>query len=252
MASEQTRPRAKIVAIIQARTGSSRLPGKVLMDLGGRPVLARVACRLRRSVLINELLVATTTESADDAIVEECKRCSVAVFRGHENDVLDRYFRAAEFCKAEIIVRITSDCPMIDPEVTDKVVQAFLEQRPDYASNTLLRRYPRGLDTEVISRDALGCAWREAREFYQRSHVTPFIYQNPNRFELLSVSPDSDWSQHRWTLDTWEDLQFLRAVYDRMGNQDEFGWKDAVRLTEREPALAVMNQLVAQKALHEG
>ena len=141
----------KIVAIIQARMGSTRLPGKVLKDLEGETVLARVVTRLRRARRIDELLVATTDRAMDDAIVEECQRCSVPVFRGDQDDVLDRYFRAAQAAKAKIVVRITSDCPLIDPDITDKTIAAFLESRVDYASNALVRTYPRGLDTEVMS-----------------------------------------------------------------------------------------------------
>ena len=141
----------KVVAIIQARMGSTRLPGKVLKDLEGKTVLARVVNRLRRARLIGEVLVATTDRAVDDTIVKECSSISVPVSRGDQDDVLDRYFRAAQLAKADVVVRITSDCPLIDPEITDKTIAAFLETRPDYASNAMVRTYPRGLDTEVMS-----------------------------------------------------------------------------------------------------
>ena len=152
----------KITAVIQARMGSTRLPGKVLMDLGGKTVLARVVDRLRRATLVNEILVATTDSIADDAIIQECRRIEVSSFRGSENDVLDRYYQAALLTTGEGIVRITSDCPLIDPQIADDTIRSFLDLRPDYASNSLDRTYPRGLDTEVMTRDALACAWREA------------------------------------------------------------------------------------------
>ena len=190
--------------------GSMRLPGKVLKDLEGETVLARVVNRLRRSQLINEVLVATTDRPADDVIVKECRSLSVLVSRGDENDVLDRYFRAAQLAKAEVVVRITSDCPLIDPEITDKTIAAFLEHAPDYASNALVRTYPRGLDTEVVSVSALGRAWQGARKRYEREHVTPYIYEHPAEFKLLSVTGDADYSGHRWTVDTPEDLEFVR------------------------------------------
>jgi spore coat polysaccharide biosynthesis protein SpsF len=243
---------AKVVAIIQARMGSTRLPGKVLKDLEGETVLARVVNRLRSARLIEELLVATSNLPADDAILEECNRCVVPVFRGDENDVLDRYFRAAQSCRAEIVVRITSDCPLIDPDVTDKTIQAFIHERPDYASNALIRTFPRGLDTEVMTVQALERAWHSAPQPYQRAHVTPYLYQNPNKFKILSVTNDTDYSSHRWTLDTPEDLKFIRAIYTRFKKRGDFGWHDVLQILNREPELMEINRLIMQKALHEG
>jgi spore coat polysaccharide biosynthesis protein SpsF len=242
----------KIAALIQARIGSTRLPGKVLMDLGGETVLGRVVRRLRRTTLIDEIVVATTCSAADHAIVRECQRLSVRVFRGEENDVLDRYYQAARWTGAEGIVRITSDCPLIDAEVTDDSIRWFLERRPDYASNALQRTYPRGLDTEVMTWEALARAWREARLSYQRAHVTPYIYENPDQFDILAVKGEADYSGHRWTLDTPEDLAFMRAVYDRVDNDDSISWRDVLALLELEPELAELNRDVMQKALHEG
>ena len=240
----------KVVAVVQARMGSTRLPGKVLKDLGGETVLARVVNRLRQTRLISELLVATTDQPADDAVVAECRRYSVAVFRGDQEDVLDRYFRAAQQAKADIVVRITADCPLIDPEITDKTIAAFLETRPDYASNALVLTYPRGLDTEVMTFAALERAWREARKLYEREHVTPYIYEHPTEFKLLSVTDDVDHSDHRWTVDTAEDLDLVRAIYARLPNTSR--WRDVLALLEREPALMALNRSIKQKALHEG
>ncbi len=242
----------KVVAIVQARMGSTRLPGKVLKDLEGETVLNRVLGRLRRASLINELLVATTDSPEDDAIVAECRKCSVAVSRGDRDDVLDRYYRAAQLAKAEIVVRITSDCPLIDPEITDKTIAAFLESSPDYASNALERTYPRGLDTEVLSFQALSRAWQAARQSYEREHVTPYIYEHPAEFKLLSVTSRENFSAHRWTLDTPEDLEFIRAVYERLKDKPEFSWRDVLDLIDREPELIEVNRSVMQKALHEG
>ncbi len=240
----------KVVAIVQARMGSTRLPGKVLKDLEGETVLARVVDRLRRSRLIDEVLVATTDRVPDDAIVRECRNCSVPVSRGDQEDVLDRYFRAAQLAKAEIVVRITSDCPLIDPEVTDKTIAAFLEARPDYASNIQIRTYPRGLDTEVMSFAALGRAWQAARKPYEREHVTPRIFEHPDEFEILSVTGEADHSGYRWTVDTPEDLEFVRAVYGRLKDKPAFLWRDVLDLLEREPALVELNRAIEQKALH--
>jgi spore coat polysaccharide biosynthesis protein SpsF len=243
----------KVVAIVQARMGSTRLPGKVLQDLEGKTMLTRVVERARQAKGINEILVATTDRPTDDAIVEECRRHSVKVSRGDQDDVLDRYFRAAQLAKAEAVVRITSDCPLIDPEITGKTVAAFLEAQPDYASNAfaLQRTYPRGLDTEVMSFNALSRAWQEARKPYERAHVTPYIYEHPDKFKILPVTGDTDLSNHRWTVDTAEDLEFVRAIYNRFGDAP-FQWWHVLGLLEREPALMEINRSVEQKALHEG
>jgi len=242
----------KVTAVIQARMGSTRLPGKVLMDLGGKTVLARVVDRLRRATLVNEILVATTDSIADDAIIQECRRIDAASFRGSEDDVLDRYYQAALLTTGEGIVRITSDCPLIDAQIADDTIRSFLDLRPDYASNSLQRTYPRGLDTEVMTRDALACAWREAQFPYQRAHVTPYLYENPGRFDILAVKGCFDYSDQRWTLDTPQDLAFIRAVYERLGNDDSFTWHDAMVVLQREPELVELNRGVMQKALHEG
>jgi spore coat polysaccharide biosynthesis protein SpsF len=229
--------------------GSTRLPGKVLQDLAGQSMLSRVVTRLRASELIDDIVVATTRHPKDDAIIEECGRLSVSFARGDENDVLDRYLHAAESTRADVVARITSDCPLIDPEVTDKTIGAFLREQPDYASNTLVRTYPRGLDTEVISRTALTRAWQEARQPYEREHVTPYIVEHPSQFKLMSVAEGEDYSAHRWTVDTPEDLGFVRMVYSRFHRDEIFSWRDVLKLLEREPALTDLNRSVVQKAI---
>jgi spore coat polysaccharide biosynthesis protein SpsF len=241
----------KIVAIVQARMGSSRLPRKVLKDLGGATVLDRVLNRLGRSRLIQESLVATTTEPGDDAIVEHCERTGRKIFRGSEQDVLDRYYQAAKYMDADAVVRITSDCPVIDPEVTDATIRAFLDRRADYASNTLVRSFPRGLDTEVMTMQALDRAWGESRKPHQREHVTPYIYEHPDEFKLHGIENETDCSQHRWTVDTPEDLQLLQAIYARFGGRDDFGWREVLELVEGDPSLAEINSHIPQKAAHE-
>jgi len=239
--------RKKVVAIIQARMGSTRLPGKVLKDLSGQSMLARVIARVRAARLIDEVLVATTNLPQDDVIVSECRRCGVAVSRGDQQDVLDRYFRAADLVKADIIVRITADCPLIDPQVTDKTIRAFLDKNPDYASNVVERTYPRGLDTEVMSLGALTRAWTEADKAYEREHVTPYLLEHPSEFVLLSVTGDVDYSGHRWTVDTPEDFEFVQTVYDQLGPESAFSWHDVLDLLKRAPDLLELNRSVTQK-----
>ena len=242
----------KVVTIIQARMGSTRLPGKVLLDLDGRTVLARVVERVRRSTTASEVVVATTVGADDDRILEECERLGVAAFRGSEHDVLDRYYQAAGSVHGDVVVRICSDCPLIDPEIIDQTVDEFLKSSADYASNALDRTYPRGLDVEVLTYQALERCRREARMFYQRSHVTPYIYENPRLFRILRVTGDAEHSFHRWTLDTQEDYQFMQAVYGRMSGQGHFSWRDVLELLDREPDLANLNRHIVQKALQAG
>ncbi len=241
----------RVVAIIQARTGSSRLPRKVLKVIGGATMLERVLNRVRRSATLNKVVVATTTKAGDADIVAECARLGVPVFRGSEEDVLDRYYEAAKATKAEVVVRITADCPLIDPQVVDSVVSSFLNHRPDYASNSLNRTYPRGLDVEVMSSATLSRAWREATETYQRVHVTPYIYLNPGLFSLLPVDSAGHYAQ-RWTVDTPEDLDFVRAIYEEFNNTDSFGWKDILKLLKQKPELLEINHHIKQKSLQEG
>ena len=241
-----------VVAIIQARMGSTRLPGKVLQDVAGKSMLARVVRRVERARLVDQVVIATSTALGDEAIVAECERLGVESFRGDEQDVLDRYYRAAAHFRAPVVVRITSDCPLIEPEVVDEVIAAFRAARPDYASNTLERSYPRGLDTEVMSLEALARAWAEAPEPYHWIHVTPYFYQNPELFTLLSVRQARDDSRQRWTVDTAGDLAFVRQVYERLGSGDDVHWQDVLDLLEREPELMALNRDVQQKALDEG
>lgn len=241
-----------IVTIIQARVGSSRLPGKVLKDIDGKPMLMRVVNRVQRAELPDSVVVATSTEPGDDAVVELCNKNQIAVFRGSESDVLDRYYWAASRYAADLIVRITSDCPLIDPEVLDRTITTFLESQADYASNSLVRTYPRGLDVEVVARTSLEQAWREAKEGYERVHVTPFFYRNPDRFRCVNVAAERDYSNCRWTVDTSADLEFVRAVYARLADAAQFVWRDVIALLDREPTLADINRGVVQKSVEEG
>lgn len=242
----------RVVAIIQARMGSTRLPGKVLKDLGGETVLARVVKRTRRATLLDELVVATSVLAADDAIARECEYLKVPCFRGDELDVLDRYYRAAQKFAADTIVRITSDCPLIDPELIDVTVRSRLEQKADYASNALVRSYPRGLDVEAFTAEALARAWSEAKQEYQRIHVTPYLYENPQSFKVFSAVGEVDQSKYRWTLDTSEDLELLRAIYKHFGDGDTVRWYEVLGLMEAQPELADLNSRVRQKTAREG
>ena len=244
----------KVTAIIQAHMGSTRLPGKVLVDICGRPMLVRVVERARRAALIDELIVATSDLAGDDAIVACCTSIGIACFRGDDSDVLDRFAMAARWADADAIVRITSDCPLVDPEVVDLVIDRFARSPSpvDYASNKIPQSFPRGLDTEVFTRAALERAWREASASYERMHVTAYMYEHPDAFRLLSVTSDVDRADWRWTVDTVDDLRFVREVYGRLGPEGLFTWNDVVTLLEREPGLREINLTVRQKDAREG
>ena len=244
----------KTVAIIQARMGSSRLPGKVLMDLAGQTVLERVVRRIQRCEYVDEVVVATSFLPVDDNIVATCRQIDVSVFRGSETDVLDRFWMAANAQHADICVRITADCPLIDPGVSDDIIRRFMQANPaiDYASNKIPQSYPRGLDTEVFTITALERAWQNALLPYERSHVTIYIYEHPDQFGLLSIVSDVNRADWRWTLDTLEDLEFIRQIYLRLGAADRFTWRDVIALLEKEPELRNINRHVMQKMVREG
>ena len=239
----------KVVAIIQARMGSSRLPGKVLSDLAGEPMLARVVHRVRRARLVDEVVVATTDEPQDSAILEFCAEHGWPCYAGSEHDVLDRYYQAATERNADIVVRVTSDCPLIDPQVIDEVVRRFREHRyVDYVSCTLApRTFPRGLDTEVFSYDALAEAWQQTTDPTYREHVTPYFYNNPDLFELDGVYSYANHAQFRWTVDTPEDMQLAEKIFQHFGH-DRFGWQEAAAACTEHPEWLRINAHVQQKA----
>jgi spore coat polysaccharide biosynthesis protein SpsF len=239
----------RTVAIIQARLGSTRLPWKALLDIVGQTMLARTVIRTRGARTLNAVAVATTTCPEDVRIIDEAGSLSVPCFRGSEDDVLDRYVQAARQLRADVVVRVTSDCPLVDPEIIDLVISAFSAAHPavDYASNTLQRTYPRGLDVEVFTRAALEYAGKFATEQPEREHVTLHLYRHPDKFRLLPIAGEHDYSHYRWTVDTLEDLEFVREVYRRLAGANDFSWRDVLALIEREPALAEINRHVVQK-----
>jgi spore coat polysaccharide biosynthesis protein SpsF len=240
---------SKVVAIVQARMDSTRLPGKVLMELGGQTTLARVVARLSRSKRVSQVVIATTTTTADEVIVKEAERNASAWFRGSEQDVLSRYLQAAEQFRADRVVRITSDCPLVDPGVVDRVISEALSSGADFASNCIHRTYPRGLDTEVFTLDALRRADDICDQPHHREHVTPIFYERPDLFRAHSVTGSEDYTRFRWTLDTPEDLELIRAIYSRFDNRDDFGWREVVSLMEEHPELTEINSHVIQKAV---
>ena len=204
-------------AILQARMSSTRLPGKVMRPLAGRPMIERQIERLRPCATLDRLIVATSDDSSDDPLAEHLAGMGVEVFRGSLHDVLDRYVGAARACGARgVIVRLTADCPLADPEVIDDCVRLRAERDVDYASNGLRRTYPRGLDVEAFTLAALLAAHREASDPYEREHVTPFLYRHPERFSRADLVQAHDDSRLRWTVDTPEDFAFVERVYQAL------------------------------------
>lgn len=228
----------RVVAIIQARMQSARLPGKVLLEVGGSPLLAHVVRRTQRASRIDRVVVATSADASDDPIAALCPSLGVACFRGHAQDVLDRYYRAAVAHRADVVVRLGANCPLIDPQVIDQVVAAFWDLEPDCASNTVYPTYPRGLEVEALRWAALERAWREALLPEERIRVTPYLYEHPERFAIFPVIQSEDCSQRHWAADTIEDLEYLRAIYARLGPDDSFSWRQVWRLLDDEPDLA--------------
>jgi len=237
--AELNQEHMKVVAIIQARMGSSRLPGKVLAEICGRPLLHYIVSRVRQASTLNLIVVATSDDSADDVIENFCQTNGVQYFRGSETDVLDRYYQAAKHFHADAIVRLTADCPLLDPVVIDDVVRTFLSGEFDYVSSA--SNYPDGLDTEIFSWGALRETWQDARLPSEREHVTPYITKNPAWFRLERVASDEDLSYMRWTVDEPEDLELVRRIYQQLVHKPSFGMKDVLALFLRDPSLYQIN-----------
>ena len=243
-----------IVAIIQARMGSTRLPGKILLDIEGKPMLWHVVNRLKHNKLINEIVIATTNDKKDEKTVNFCKDNKIYCYRGSQEDVLDRYYQGAKDYNADIVVRITSDCPLIDPAITDEVISCYLDNQGniDYVSNTIKRTYPWGMDTEVISFKALEKCWQEAKEKHQREHVTPYIYEHPGIFNLMNLENKEDLCNLRLTVDEKKDLELVRKIYAKLyKGKDIFFMEDIIKLLENSPELREINRDIKQKAFKQ-
>ncbi len=231
-----------LVAVLQARFSSTRLPGKVLNPLLGEPMLGRQLERIKRAACIDHLVIATSTEASDDAIAALCDAMGVTCYRGSLDDVLDRMYRAAAETAADSFMRLTGDCPLVDPRVLDELARFFRNGGYDYASNTIEPTYPDGLDAEVMRLQCLEVAWREAELPSEREHVTPFIYNRPERFRLGSFKRDPDLSALRWTVDESADFEFVNAVYESLYPGDpNFGTDDILELLRQRPELAAIN-----------
>ena len=248
----------KTVAIIQAQFSAIRLPGKVLLPLGNKSVLRRVIERVRHCRALHDVVIASSIAPEDDPVVAEVEQDQVTCFRGSVTDVLGRYFGAAEMCQADVVVRVSADCPLIDPQLICQMVDAFQArnltgQSTDYMSNTLKRTYPHGLEAEIFTYAALRQAYERADQAFEREHVTPFIYRHPDIFNLFSYEGRIDQSSYRLGLESAEDYQLLEAIYGELGQESGlFSTQAVINLLIHQPKLARLNAPAARPSTHSG
>jgi spore coat polysaccharide biosynthesis protein SpsF len=242
----------RIVAIIQVRMNSARLPGKALADICGKAMLTRVIERVRAAQSVDEVIVATSSTRVDDPIAALCDTLGIRCFRGSALDVLDRFYRAAEHANADTVVRITGDCPLIDPELIDELILTFRRTGMDYVSNRrygspqVSHSYPDGLDVEIFRIEVLRIAHLDAELDYDHEHVTPFIWRNCDRFSVLYTQSPTEFSHRQWTVDYPEDLEFVRIIYTRLEG-DTFSLRTVLKLLEENPQIARMNHHLAAR-----
>lgn len=242
----------KVVAIVQARMGSARLPGKVLKDICGTTLIERVIERTLASSTVKTLVVATTEHESDNQLVEFLQRRQVQVFRGPVDDVLARYYGAADHHHADVVVRVTADDPLKDPGVIDRVTERLLiDPQLHYASNTLRPTYPEGLDIEVFRFQALESAHHHASLKSEREHVTPYIYKNPQLYKVANVEADEDLSAWRWTVDEARDLEFMRKVFGHFHSEPLVGWRTVVGWLKNRPDVVSINSDIRRNAGYE-
>ncbi len=245
-------PQGNVSAIVQARMGSTRLPGKVMSTIANKSLLQHIVERIQASRLISNMILATTTLKKDNRLEYFAKRHGLACYRGEEQDVLARYYGAATEFRVKVIVRICADDPLIDPRIVDEVVHSHMDSHADYTSNGIIRTFPLGLDVEVFSYSALEKAYNEARRQYEREHVTPYIYLNPGIFKLKSVEASGKLrrSDLRLTVDTEEDLRLIREIFRRLYHNGQiFYTEDVIDLLDKHPELVAINAHVVQKEL---
>lgn len=235
----------KTVAIIQARMGSVRLPNKVMQVVSGKPMIELLLSRLSRSKKIDQIIVATSDAPINDPLVNHVRALGYHAYRGSEHDVLDRFYQAAKEADADIVVRITGDCPLIDPGVVDDVISAFISADVDFATNATPPSYPDGLDAEVFSFNALSQAWHNAKQSHEREHVTPYLEES-GLFKLLSLKNEHDLSAERWTVDEQADLDVIRKVFEHFAPRQDFSWTEVMHLRLEQPELFASNQYLTR------
>lgn len=217
-----------ILAIVQARMGSTRLPGKVLKDINGKPLIEILLHRLSLSKKIDKIILATSKNSEDNLLTEIVQQLGFDVYRGSEQDVLDRYYQASIKYNPKVIIRVTGDCPIIDSKLVDSVIYKFFISNVDYASNTMPRTFPDGLDLSVFSFSTLKLTWIQAKSDYDREHVTSFM-RTDNQFSRINVSNPKDYSKERWTVDGKEDLRVITEIIGFFSPNLDFSWRDVIK-----------------------
>lgn len=240
-----------IGVIIQARMGSTRLPGKVMLKLGQNSILAHVIKRAQSIKSINKVIVATTNKPEDDIIEKEALLKGAHLYRGSESNVLERYYLAGKTFDLDIVIRITADCPLLDPTISGQILDRVILNNYDYSSNSLVTSFPRGLETEVFTFSALEQAYLQATMEYELEHVTPFIYQNPQLFHINSFENKTDYSYHRWTLDTEDDWILIQRIHSLIKDQDNYSWSKILNIVNKNRSLQEINAHVRQKELGE-
>lgn len=246
----------KIITVIQARMSSTRLPGKVILPLLGKPLLIRMIERVNSAKLVGDVIVATSTNADDDEIEVLCNQNNLICSRGHLTDLLDRHYQVAKQFNADAVVKIPSDCPLIDPKVIDKVIEHYTNSDEfDFVSNLHPATYPDGNDVEIFSFESLECAWKDATKDYEREHTTPFIWEHQDVFCVGNVTWETGYdfsSTHRWTIDFPEDYEFIRKVYDELYSKNPaFSLNDILTLLKQKPEIAEINQQYLGKYWYE-
>jgi len=235
----------KVVAIIQARTGSTRLQNKVLLNLEGKTVLDQVINRVKASKLVDCVVVATTINKKDLDIANACSKTKTSVYCGSENDVLDRYYQAAKLFQADHIVRITADCPLIDPKIIDQIIKLHLQKKGDYTSNCTEVTYPDGEDVEVFTINTLFKIWKKAQLNSEREHVTKYIANHPKEFKIINYRNSKNLSDKRWTLDEPADYEFIKIIYKNLYPVNKlFGMRDILIFLKKNPKLEMINNKI--------
>jgi len=242
----------KIVAIIQARLNSTRLPNKIFTDIEGYPLIWHVVNRIKKSERINVIVLSTTNQNSDDKLVEWCINSGIQYFRGSEDNVLERFYFTSLSVKADIIVRITADDPFKDPRIIDEVIEMLMREKLDFAYNNNPTTFPEGLDTEVFTLSALETAWKSAQESFEQEHLTQFLYRNPQLIKQKNLLNDKDLSFLRWTIDHEEDLKMTREVYKKLFKDNNvFSTKEILQLLKNEPWIQEINRNVERSTMYK-
>jgi spore coat polysaccharide biosynthesis protein SpsF (cytidylyltransferase family) len=232
----------KITCVIQARTDSKRLANKVLKEIEGTPMICHIINRIKRARNVEQIILATTDNDSDKILLDIAEKFKIIGFAGNADDVLERFFDVATSFSADPVVRITGDCPLVDPELLDSMIQIFLENKYDYISNTIERTFPDGLDIEIFSFDALKKAHEQAKWLSEREHVTPFIVKNQDLFRVYNYKNNQDLSNLRWCVDEEDDLLMVKQIFHEMDAEQFFSTSDIIDLISRKPKIAEINK----------